>query len=344
MTKAEEIKTFQECLEIAKNSGGSNHLMLGNGFSISLFPDIFNYKSLSEKITSERTKNLFQKFQTNDFEYVMHKLDDALEVMKIYSGTKDIRGEVEKDLAELKATLISVISDSHPATPNLISEKQYESCRQFLSHFEGGKMYSFNYDLILYWVLMHFIDESQKKLKCDDGFRKPGPEEEIVTWEIGQEKTQSLYYIHGAMHIFSNENGIEKYTWTNKGIPLAAQVKQSIEERKYPVFISEGKTEHKLKRVRENSYLGRAFSSLKSIRGNLFIFGHSLRDEDSHVFKYINKRSSVTNIFIGIHSGLETANGQKIKNKVDQWRHEHPSKKYIFYRSETANIWDGFQG
>ncbi|WP_431830285.1 DUF4917 family protein [Aeromonas salmonicida] len=66
------IKSFAECLAIAGNT--KKHLMLGNGFSISLFPKIFNYKTLSENIDSERMKDLFSSIGTYDFEFVMRRL------------------------------------------------------------------------------------------------------------------------------------------------------------------------------------------------------------------------------------------------------------------------------
>lgn len=45
--------------------------MLGNGFSVSLFPSIFNYKRLAENIDSERINLLFDAIETHDFEFVM---------------------------------------------------------------------------------------------------------------------------------------------------------------------------------------------------------------------------------------------------------------------------------
>lgn len=47
-----KIYTFEDCLNEAKND--TKHLMLGNGFSVALFPDIFNYKVLAERIKSKK--------------------------------------------------------------------------------------------------------------------------------------------------------------------------------------------------------------------------------------------------------------------------------------------------
>lgn len=81
------------------------------------------------------------------------------------------------DIKELKQTLIHVISKAHPPKPSEITDRQYNSCHEFLMNFDGGKIYTFNYDLILYWVYMHFMDIPNQKLKCDDGFRHPYQDE-----------------------------------------------------------------------------------------------------------------------------------------------------------------------
>lgn len=335
-----EIKTFQECLRIAENARGNKHLMLGNGFSVALFPGIFNYKVLADRITSPNIKRLFAEIRTNDFEYVMRKLTDTLQIARLYPEGAALVVKLETDLEELKATLIDVISKSHPANPGAITDAQYNSCHAFLKHFDDGKKYTFNYDLLLYWVYMHFLDDPEMRLKCDDGFRHPEEDQSIATWEIGREHRQNLYYLHGAMHVFSDGSGIEKYTWINSGMTITNQVRESINSLKYPVFISEGTTEHKMSRIRDNSYLGRSFSSLKSIGGNLFIFGHSIRDEDDHVFDYTNE-SNVKNVFISIFGAAGEEWNQKIFTKVECWKEQFTDKSYYYFHSNTANVWGG---
>lgn len=168
MTK---IYTFEECIALAGTA--KKHLMLGNGFSVSLFPKIFNYKTLAENIESERINMLFDAIDTHDFEFVMRRLLEAVDIVKHYETSEKITNNIHDDIEELKKTLIQVISKSHPPKPSEITESQYENCRKFLVNFEKGKTYTFNYDLILYWVLMHFRDNEELKLSCDDGFRYP---------------------------------------------------------------------------------------------------------------------------------------------------------------------------
>lgn len=340
------IKSFAECLAIAGNT--KKHLMLGNGFSISLFPKIFNYKTLSENIDSERMRDLFSSIGTYDFEFVMRRLLETLDIIQHYDTDGVISDYISNDIEELKQTLIHVISKAHPPKPSEITDRQYNSCREFLMHFDGGKVYTFNYDLLLYWVYMHFMDMPNQKLKCDDGFRYPYQDEYLpleerdtsLHWEIGMEQGQSVYYIHGAMHIFSDGSDIEKLSYSSTGIPLAEQVKVSIAQNKFPVFISEGSTSHKLARIKKNGYLSRTFSSLKSITGSLFIFGHSIRDEDNHVFDFINHNNSKLTIFIGIFGDLDQEHNKRILNKVEMWREAFPKKKFEIYDAATVNVWN----
>lgn len=337
-----EIKTFQQCLEIA-NKSGRKHLMLGNGFSMALFPTIFNYQQLADKISSPEIKKLFENIKTNDFEFVMYKLTETLKIIQIYDEHSELYNKIERDLISLKQSLIEVIQSSHPDNPSHITEEQYECCREFLSIFDGKK-YTFNYDLLLYWVYMHFLThlDKEKRLTCDDGFRHPENEQTIVQWEIGNEHQQDIYYLHGALHIFNDHLGIEKYTWIHSGQSISLQVRDSINNGKYPIFISEGTNEHKKARIRENSYLGRSFSSLKGITGNLFIYGHSLRDEDNHVFDVVNKHTGIKKMFISIYGDPHSSNNQKIFEKTDLWRDEY-NKQIYFFNSDSANVWENIK-
>jgi len=336
----ENILTFDDCISITSKK---KHLILGNGFSVDIFPHIFNYRRLAEKITDPKIKSIFEEFDTTDFEYVVYKLTESLRVLEFYDKEKTVFDEVKKDADSLKEILITVITESHPENPGAITLDQYNSCFNFLKYFEDGRKYTFNYDLILYWVYMHFLDNPFQKLESDDGFRTDYDDNSMVTWEIGREHNQTLYYIHGAMHIFKDKHAtIEKYTWKQGNQTIGEQVRKSINSNKFPVFISEGTQEHKLQRIKENGYLSRAFSSMKAITGDLFIFGHSIRDEDDHVFNLINENRSIKKIFISLYGDQNSDVNQKIIRKIQHWRNEYKSKEreYIFYDSKSARIWN----
>lgn len=343
LNKVVDVKSFDDCLVSANNT--IKHLMLGNGFSIALLPKIFNYKTLAENIESDKVKKLFKILNNNDFEFVMRRLLESLEIIKHYDSPKLIFNTISNDVEELKKTLVQVIAKCHPPKPSSITNDQYNSCRKFLLNFEKGKIYTFNYDLILYWVLMHFIKDKASKLESDDGFRYSNSdanenEEQSLFWEIGQERKQRLYYIHGAMHIFSDGRNIEKLSYAKTRIPLADQVKQYIDLDRYPVFISEGTSSHKLGRIKKNGYLSRTFSSMKNIKGSIFIFGHSIRDEDDHVFNFMNDNAKIENVFISLYGDISTPDNLAIINKVDKWRGNYPKKNFEFYDALSTKVWN----
>lgn len=333
------IYSFQDCLKIAEKNGRHKHLMLGNGFSIGIFPKIFNYAALADKINSVQTEKLFNDLQTNDFEYVLRMLHTTLIVINNFSDNESIKAQIQNSLNNIKETLIDVLTIAHPDNPLSITEKQYQSCCLFLKNFEDGKKYTFNYDLILYWVYMHFLEHENKdlRLNINDGFRRSTAGN--VTWEIGNDFRQNLYYLHGALHLFSYGHEIEKFTWINNEESLKTQITDSLSSSKYPIFITEGSKEHKVERIISSAYLGRSFASLKAIQGNLFIYGHSLRDEDDHIFDLINSHK-LENIFISIYGSRDSKENKNIINKVENWKNEYKNKNYHLFNAETAMVWN----
>jgi hypothetical protein len=156
------ILTGDEALDRAA-AYGKRHLLLGNGFSIACKPDIFTYRSLFEEAKKTMSKALvaiFASMGTQDFEEVIRALQNAASILSVYKPKLTVTKQLLlDDAAKLKKALIQAVAGRHPARPNDISDARYHACRKFLSHFIGegvaGKVYTMNYDLLLYWALMH---------------------------------------------------------------------------------------------------------------------------------------------------------------------------------------------
>ena len=91
----------------------------------------------------------------------------------------------------------------------------------------------------------------------------------------------------------------------------------------------------------KNTYLGRCLASLKELGGIFFVLGHSLRDEDDHVFNLLLKGKNVKQFFIGLfkpHSKSDDV--ERIKQKVQDWKTLFPKHQFYFFDSETAHVWD----
>jgi len=335
-----EIYTFEQCLEAASKHGGKNHLILGNGFSVDIFPEIFNYAALADKITSESIKDLFKAMGTSDFEFVMQRLMQTARIAELY-GQDDFAAQLQTDIEELKQSLVEAVSLNHPHRPGSITDIQYLSCRHFLQHFDGNK-YTFNYDLLLYWVHTHFMDEPALRLDFSDGFHHVSHEDTSLHWSAGDTSPSKLQYIHGAMHIFSDGSDFEKLSYSDTGTPLSEQVRSAIAENRFPTFIAEGNSEHKLSRINHNAYLSRTMSSIHGIGGCVLIHGHSLGDSDDHVFKHIldgtQKKGKL--ICVSIFGDPQSEKNQAVIAKVGRWQKDFIKHTYMIYDAASAHVWD----
>lgn len=149
-----KLLTFEEALGLASKKP---HLLLGNGFSISCRKDIFHYGSLYKKANFAKVPHapeLFKAAGTQDFEIVIRNLNFAAKIIPQYvPNSQTIANDMLRDASELKTILVQAIASNHPNVPNEITAEEYRSCRKFLSRFQN--LYTLNYDLLLYWALMH---------------------------------------------------------------------------------------------------------------------------------------------------------------------------------------------
>jgi len=114
-----------------------------------------------------------------------------------------------------------------------------------------------------------------------------------VSWQQGNSATVS--YLRGALHLFDAGSEITKYTWSKTDKPIVEQIRTSLDEEKYPLFVAEGTSASKLQRILHNAYLHKAlrsFEGCQSASAAIVIFGHSLADNDRHVLRCIAKGNS----------------------------------------------------
>lgn len=323
------------------------YLMLGNGFSISLRPDIFTYRSLLDSAkfdSAPHVGDLFKTIGTQDFELVIKHLIDSALVVSIYQPSNtDLISQLKSDAEFVKESLVTAIAKRHPDRPYDIEPEQYKNCRSFLSRF--SHIYTLNYDVLLYWALMH-SDVDELRLAPDDGFRHPEREEIYVTWQQGQSAT--IHYLHGALHLFDSGVEVVKYTWSKTDIPIVDQVRMALSENKYPLFVAEGTTESKLDKIMHNAYLHKSLRSLEACSDNshscFVVFGHSLADNDEHVLKCIG-RGKTKKIFVSVYGDPNNDQNRSIEinaRRLIQYRDSINSRyplDIVFYDAGSAKIW-----
>jgi hypothetical protein len=349
-----KLLTFSQALDKAANYS-KRHLLLGNGFSIACEPTIFTYGSLFERAKPEMSSELLQVFEqlhTTDFEEVIRALKRASEIIPIYKGLPDLATRLRNDSESLKQALVKAVAGQHPDRPNLIPDEKYEACRSFLATFiggdAGGKVYTLNYDLLLYWALMHEppIDDGLG-LAFDDGFRKDPDDADYVIWH-GETAAnyQNVHYLHGAMHLYDAGAHLEKYTWINTGMPLVDQANEALTKDLFPLFVAEGESDQKLAKIQHSAYLHHSYKSFCTEMGQgkkaLFVYGHSLAENDRHIFDRIG-RGKLAHVFISIFGDPEDIRNQAIRGAAEQIALlrslQMTSLKIDFYDAETAEVW-----
>ncbi|PCI22596.1 MAG: DUF4917 domain-containing protein [Piscirickettsiaceae bacterium] len=321
------------------------HALLGNGFSISCRPDIFVYGKLFERADfsdlSSSAKLAFEALGTQDFEKVIKVLRDASVVLTAYKGSlNSLIQQLKEDADGLREVLVQAIASSHPEWPGEISDVEYMFCQNFLKNFKN--VYTLNYDLLLYWAVMH-DDEDENKIKSDDGFRTPEDnfDSEYVVWEAGTSRSQNIWYLHGALHVFDAGTEIQKYTWVNTGQRLIEQIRDALERDYFPLFVAEGTSEEKLERIMHSEYLAKGKRSFSSIGGALFIHGHSLATNDEHFLKTIEK-GKIKHLYVGLFGDENSPNNKAIKARALLIASNRAKKKLLnvsFYDSASAKVW-----
>ncbi len=336
-----EILSFEEALSRANTK---KHILLGNGFSIALRPDIFMYNALYDNADFAdipHAEEIFEAIQTKDFETVIRLLVDMAKVLPSYEDIDpSIINRIHEDADILKNILVRAIASNHPHRPDEITDEQYSNCRAFLSHFD--RKYSLNYDILLYWTLMH--DELPPELARDDGFRHPECDDEAtyVTWQDGN--SADVYYLHGALHLFDAGYDIQKYTWSRTQVPIVDQIHEALSEDKYPLFVAEGTSRNKLEKIMHSAYLHKSLRSLKMISGDLFIFGHSLAENDDHILDSI-VNGKIRSLYVSIYGEQSSPENQIIigrANSLSEKRRtssRRNSLEIYFFNAESANVW-----
>jgi hypothetical protein len=351
------LMTFAEAIANSEQFS-KRHLLLGNGFSIACRADIFHYGSLFGQADFSKVPEVvtvFDALGTQDFEAAIRALENAAKILPAYvpHGEK-AAATMLGHAAALKEILVQTIAGNHPHIPPDIPDEKFWACRQFLSHFlagaKAGCVFTLNYDLLLYWTLMHddmpFGDPVD--LGINDGFGndEDEPDADYVVWQ-GETNPHSacVMFLHGALHLFDSGKELQKYTWIRKGVPLIEQARAAIARDAYPLFVAEGTSAQKKAKIRHNAYLYQGFKqftvNVQQGKHCLFIFGHSLAENDDHILKRIG-RGHFRKLYVGIYGDpLEASNQAIIERAIALagMRNEKWPLEVAFYDAASAKVW-----
>lgn len=124
-------------------------------------------------------------------------------------------------------------------------------------------------------------------------------------------------------------------------MPLIDQVREALDQERYPLFVAEGESRQKLNRIQHHGYLSRALRSFGSIGGDLFIYGHSLAPNDEHILQKI-ERGKVKRLFVSVYGEVTTPDNVRIVRRAMEIAERRDSRKPLevnFYDAASAHVW-----
>lgn len=254
-------------------------LLLGNGFSLN-FSTRLLYRNLYDKYIEtcpKDVKNLFKEFKSTNFEIILEHLEST---ERVCSALEIEQQRITKNKNTIKQGLIESINRIHP-TPDEIKIEQLKLVAEQLREFD--QIFTTNYDLFLYYLIL------ESKKFGDYFYFHFYDDERFQLFNAGdQENKHHIYYLHGALFLFDRSINTIKIKRDDNW--LIEVITKEISSDNYPLFISEGTSEMKLKAIQSNNYLSYCFRELNENKSEkIVVFGQSLSSQDLHIVKTLDK-------------------------------------------------------
>jgi hypothetical protein len=342
--KTPNVLSFEDAIASSPDRA-KRKLLLGNGFSRACKDDIFSYEALYKQADfqalSPDVRAAFVALRTTDFEIVIKAIRQTAQLARVYVQDRpELVHTLIRDADGLRDLLVDTIAKNHPARPQDIQKPRYEACRRFLDNFTH--VYTLNYDLLLYWALMQDELSPFECLEFEDGFRKPEADADYVIWDSSSSHTQTIHYMHGALHIFDAGAELRKYTWCNTEIALIDQIKAALDNNSFPLFVAEDTHQAKMDRIMHSAYLGRSKSSFEQISNDLFVYGFAFGESDDHILQLIGQ-NKVKHMFVGLYGDPQSPANKKVVQRAESIkgrRHQHHPLDIKYYQAESARVWN----
>jgi Domain of unknown function (DUF4917) len=243
---------------------------------------------------TECDRQVFELFNTVNFERVLR----ALRIAELINGCVGYDSAIISERYEsIQLALFESIRHVHVPWSAVGLERLY-AIRNCLSEYRY--IYSTNYDLLTYWACMskddsRFRDYFWSNGRCFDMNNCTAPEE-----------IPKMLFLHGALHLRQSASGtVRKIVATNDNL-LEMSTNATVERNdEFPLFITEGTSEDKIRAIFQSPYLSFAFNQFVRHRGGLVVFGHSLSEADAHIVKTIASFMKNTPLAVSILPGNE---------------------------------------
>jgi hypothetical protein len=211
---------------------------------------------------------LFESLETRNFEFVLAGMATARRVnMALGIATAPI----PERYASIQQALVEAVRSTHVPWAR-VPRPTFEAIRGELLNYRF--VYSTNYDLLIYWAIMHENGGGFKDFFWAPYFDPANTE----LWG----KTTAVLYLHGGLHLYHTLRGRTLKQVAAEGLNLLDLFGTEPEPGATPLFISEGSAEDKLESIHRSDYLAFSYTQLAHHEGPLCVFGHSLGEADQH--------------------------------------------------------------
>ena len=332
---------FDEALR--RSEGSERHLLLGNGFSCA-YSSKFQYTSLYDSADftgNDRLKNIFQECKTKDFESAIQSVEKDQNILMHCSNVdQHLINELDKYVKSARDILIKTIHKIHPQSYNM-GDKEFGACRQFVKDF--SKIFTLNYDLLLYLVL---ISADQWKIKSvDDGFRNAHNASGfpcVKLPSIQSLEAANLFYPHGGLHLFElNQETLKRKYNKSCSLTVLEQVPNAIMNGQLPLVVAEGESWQKQNKINSNAYLSKCQQVFKATcndpNATLFTLGHSLSDNDEHYLSII-REGKIKQVYASIHR-QDGRDDKQLRRRAGELEDARDDLTVTLFKADTANVW-----
>ncbi|MFC0445367.1 DUF4917 family protein [Pseudidiomarina halophila] len=311
-------------------------LLLGNGASIAV-DERFHYESLKQHaiengLLNEDVQSLFDYFHTEDFELVLRIVWQATNV--------NVALQIEDEKTEaayrhVRDCLIAAVRDIHPEH-NDVSDK-LPSVAAYMKGFDN--VISLNYDLIVYWAMMHGNDLDNRHLFKDCFVRSEFDDDWSRFREVyGDIDSCSLvFYPHGNLILARDKIENERKISSQSNNRLLENILEKWQRGSYvPLFVSEGTVQQKQKSIQSSYYLNTVYREvLTSVQDSLVVYGWGVGEHDQHILDRVAK-SGIDRIAFSV-----VDNDQAYCNRVNQLIRDNFSEQceVLFFDARSPNCW-----
>lgn len=301
--------------KIQKETEKTWSVLYGNGMSMTFNKECFSYANLSDRVREqdpEVTELLDNVIKNDNLEEALLKISEATKVAKSVQ-CEELFQCLEEKYKSVQESFIKAVNSLHP---DFKSNSQRDKLHDFISSF--GKVFTTNYDLITYWAM------SKKFDNFTDFFSRKNNEN--LEFDSERSAPTHVYYLHGALHLINKDYiyygqtiKISSKNSSDSSEVLLNSISKIIKSGSTPLFVAEGDSILKERRIQTNSYLRFCFNSLQTCKAtSILIFGHSLSSSDAHLFNAILQNKNITDIWYGIHITDPAKKEDEINKKIEE--------------------------